>query len=214
MGGGRGALAPGPADWVRTEGRTATARQVVLVRTKEAEARLPAALRDGVALVMTVAQSKGLEFDDVFLFDFFRDSPATKGQWRALLEEGLMEHLVAECGQGGLGGQGGQGGGQESEQDAEARGQGYLRPLAADSPDRAAELTVLCEELKHLCAPAARVSAPGRGFVSPLPGAQRPPLSADTAGTRPSPGLRTTWSSPTATRSGGRPSSRCSPAWA
>lgn len=32
---------------------------------------------------MTVSQSKGLEFDDVFLVDFFHDSPADE-EWRLL----------------------------------------------------------------------------------------------------------------------------------
>eukprot|EP00951_Prasinocladus_malaysianus_P035158 scaffold360107_cov49-Prasinocladus_malaysianus.AAC.1 len=32
---------------------------------------------------MTVSQSKGLEFDDVFLVDFFQDSPAD-AEWRLL----------------------------------------------------------------------------------------------------------------------------------
>lgn len=41
--------------------------QVVLVRDLEARERLPAELKASNALIMTVGQSKGLEFDDCFL---------------------------------------------------------------------------------------------------------------------------------------------------
>lgn len=47
-------------------------------------ALLPKALRHG-ALVLTVPQSKGLEFDDVFIVNFFKDSPASS-EWRILME--------------------------------------------------------------------------------------------------------------------------------
>ena len=57
------------------------ANQAVLVRCEAAKARLPFELRNG--LVLTVEQSKGLEFDDVCLFDFFSDSPADK-EWHVL----------------------------------------------------------------------------------------------------------------------------------
>ena len=49
------------------------ANQVVLVRSEAAKARLPLFLQSG--LVLTVEESKGLEFDDVCIFDFFSDSP-------------------------------------------------------------------------------------------------------------------------------------------
>lgn len=42
---------------------------------------MPQHLRDSNVIRMTVAQSKGLEFDDVFLWDFFSGSPA---DWRPL----------------------------------------------------------------------------------------------------------------------------------
>ena len=57
------------------------AEQAVLVRCEAAKARLPFELRNG--LVLTVEQSKGLEFDDVCIFDFFSDSPADK-EWHVL----------------------------------------------------------------------------------------------------------------------------------
>ncbi len=53
------------------------ARQAVLVRSVAARQRLAREqpwLSDLGATILTVEESKGLEFDDVFLFDFFRDS--------------------------------------------------------------------------------------------------------------------------------------------
>ena len=49
------------------------ANQVVIVRSASAKKKLPPLLRSG--LVLTVEESKGLEFDDVCIFDFFADSP-------------------------------------------------------------------------------------------------------------------------------------------
>ncbi|KAL0040884.1 hypothetical protein WJX79_008605 [Trebouxia sp. C0005] len=57
------------------------AHQVVLVRNAQSVDRLPEALRNSNVIKMTVAEAKGLEFDDVFLLDFFNDSPA---EWRNL----------------------------------------------------------------------------------------------------------------------------------
>jgi hypothetical protein len=54
------------------------AQQVVLVRNEDAREALPEDLRAG--LVMTVFEAKGLEFDDVILYNFFADSPAEK-EW-------------------------------------------------------------------------------------------------------------------------------------
>jgi ATP-dependent exoDNAse (exonuclease V) beta subunit len=53
------------------------ARQAVLVRSAAARQRLALEqpwLTNMGATILTVEESKGLEFDDVFLFDFFRDS--------------------------------------------------------------------------------------------------------------------------------------------
>ena len=41
-------------------------------------------IRTSNALIMTVPQAKGLEFDDVFLFNFFQDSVADASEWRVL----------------------------------------------------------------------------------------------------------------------------------
>ena len=49
----------------------------------------------GFGLVLTVLEAKGLEFDDVFLFNFFTDSPATEDEWRAI---NSYTHSTAEAG--------------------------------------------------------------------------------------------------------------------
>ena len=48
------------------------AHQVVLVASEDSRASLPEELRQG--LVMTIYESKGLEFDDVLIYNFFKDS--------------------------------------------------------------------------------------------------------------------------------------------
>ena len=52
------------------------AHQVVLVQSKEAKDKLPLILRG--AIVLTIFESKGLEFDDVLLYNFFHDSMVRK----------------------------------------------------------------------------------------------------------------------------------------
>ena len=49
------------------------ANQVVIVRSEESKKQLPLLLQSG--LVLTVEESKGLEFDDVCVYNFFADSP-------------------------------------------------------------------------------------------------------------------------------------------
>ena len=48
------------------------AHQVILVQSKEAKENLPSSLQG--AIVLTIFESKGLEFDDVLLYNFFTDS--------------------------------------------------------------------------------------------------------------------------------------------
>ena len=48
------------------------AHQVILVQSKEAKENLPSILQG--AIVLTIFESKGLEFDDVLLYNFFTDS--------------------------------------------------------------------------------------------------------------------------------------------
>ncbi|KAL7553719.1 hypothetical protein ACHAWF_017047, partial [Thalassiosira exigua] len=52
------------------------AHQVIIVRSEEAKDELPEEFQSNKDWVMTVQQSKGLEFDDVLLYNFFTDSPA------------------------------------------------------------------------------------------------------------------------------------------
>ena len=60
--------------------------QVVLVRSEEAKRRVAAAAAELAAgLVLTVEEAKGLEFDDVCIWNFFTDSPADK-EWYTLYE--------------------------------------------------------------------------------------------------------------------------------
>ncbi|KAJ3997585.1 hypothetical protein F5050DRAFT_1750599 [Lentinula boryana] len=61
------------------------AHQCILVRNEAARDRLKSKLGDGVGLIMTIYDSKGLEFNDVLLYDFFGDSPAKISQWRLIL---------------------------------------------------------------------------------------------------------------------------------
>lgn len=61
------------------------AHQVLLVRSQESKERLPPPLDRTGGCILTVPQSKGLEFDDVFLLNFFTHSPA-KEEWRVLLQ--------------------------------------------------------------------------------------------------------------------------------
>ena len=55
---------------------------MVLVRDQAAKDSLPPELQS--ALTLTIFESKGLEFDDVFLFNFFSDSPADERTWRVI----------------------------------------------------------------------------------------------------------------------------------
>ena len=48
------------------------AHQVIIVQSEDAKRTLPSELQAGIAL--TVFEAKGLEFDDVLLYDFFKDS--------------------------------------------------------------------------------------------------------------------------------------------
>ncbi|KAF9033219.1 hypothetical protein BDZ89DRAFT_983953 [Hymenopellis radicata] len=60
------------------------AQQCILVRNEAAKERL---LKDvgEVGLVLTIYESKGLEFNDVLLYDFFGDSVVGSSTWRVVL---------------------------------------------------------------------------------------------------------------------------------
>ncbi|XP_019393683.1 PREDICTED: TPR and ankyrin repeat-containing protein 1 isoform X1 [Crocodylus porosus] len=57
------------------------AHQVILVVNEMAKEKIPEEL--GLALVLTVYEAKGLEFDDVLLYNFFTDSEAYK-EWKII----------------------------------------------------------------------------------------------------------------------------------
>ena len=56
--------------------------QVIIVRSQEDKDRLPSELKG--ALCLTVYEVKGLEFDDVLLYNFFAGSEVPESQWRIL----------------------------------------------------------------------------------------------------------------------------------
>ena len=58
------------------------AHQVLLMRTQASKDKLPSFF-DGI-LATTILEAKGLEFDDVFLWNFVTDSTAAQ-EWRILL---------------------------------------------------------------------------------------------------------------------------------
>ncbi|KAG7450840.1 uncharacterized protein BT62DRAFT_1001654 [Guyanagaster necrorhizus] len=59
-------------------------QQCIIVRNETAKKRLQEQVGE-VGLVLTVYESKGLEFNDVLIYDFFADSPAGPAQWRVVL---------------------------------------------------------------------------------------------------------------------------------
>lgn len=59
-------------------------QQIVIVRDKKIQHDLQTKLGNG-SLVFTILQSKGMEYDDVFLFDFFSSSPCLSS-YRSLEE--------------------------------------------------------------------------------------------------------------------------------
>jgi superfamily I DNA/RNA helicase len=75
------------------------ASQVILVRTQEAKDELPDAFKE--CLMLTILESKGLEFDTVFLWNFWTDSRADD-EWRLALtalvedDEERMAELSAQ----------------------------------------------------------------------------------------------------------------------
>ncbi|KZP05197.1 hypothetical protein FIBSPDRAFT_843218 [Athelia psychrophila] len=60
------------------------AQQCILVRDDRARDKLRAEVGD-IGLIMTLYESKGLEFNDVLLYNFFEDSTADLSQWRVVL---------------------------------------------------------------------------------------------------------------------------------
>ncbi|KAJ7171712.1 hypothetical protein C8R43DRAFT_1231226 [Mycena crocata] len=60
------------------------AQQCILVRDDAAREKLRDQVGD-IGLIMTLYESKGLEFNDVLLYNFFEDSTVGEAQWRVVL---------------------------------------------------------------------------------------------------------------------------------
>ena len=60
--------------------------QVILVRDQKSKEKIPSILQH--ALCLTIYEAKGLEFDDVILFNFFADSTMEANKW------GILNHLL------------------------------------------------------------------------------------------------------------------------
>ncbi|KAG9121518.1 hypothetical protein FRC07_002483 [Ceratobasidium sp. 392] len=67
------------------------AQQAILVRNAEAAEQLDARLQ-GLCNVLPIMDSKGLEFDDVLIYDFFSKSPAPSSAWDHLLGNARGNH--------------------------------------------------------------------------------------------------------------------------
>ncbi|KAH7101458.1 hypothetical protein BKA62DRAFT_176919 [Auriculariales sp. MPI-PUGE-AT-0066] len=68
------------------------AHQCIIVRHEAAKAWLEETFGE-VANILTVFEAKGLEFDDVLIFDFFHDSTVSDKQWRVILN--ALPHPVS-----------------------------------------------------------------------------------------------------------------------
>ncbi|XP_060067394.1 TPR and ankyrin repeat-containing protein 1-like [Ylistrum balloti] len=117
------------------------AHQAILVVDEAARDNIPEELQLG--LILTIYEAKGLEFDDILLYNFFKDSQANK-EWRVITK--YLEELA-------IGTQGAKGGSLPSHQeslveiDAEVLQQ-TNRPRALEFD--ASLHKVLNSELKHL----------------------------------------------------------------
>ena len=58
------------------------ANQVVIVRDQSVKSKLPEFMQN--MLCLTVYESKGLEFEDVILYNFFTSGQIPKEQWKLL----------------------------------------------------------------------------------------------------------------------------------
>ncbi|KAG9040943.1 hypothetical protein FS837_012934, partial [Tulasnella sp. UAMH 9824] len=61
------------------------AMKVIIARDEDTAAKLRDEIKQA-AIVLTLYESKGMEFDDVLLYNFFADSSATEANWRALFQ--------------------------------------------------------------------------------------------------------------------------------
>ncbi|BFZ21228.1 hypothetical protein BsWGS_24267 [Bradybaena similaris] len=110
------------------------AHQAILVVNEKAKAELPEELGHGI--VLTIFESKGLEFDDILIYNFFKDSHAKK-EWRVVTDF-LIKSVKAEATRDSMNGL--------VEIDADVLAQNKTRPLQFD----ATQHKILNSELKHL----------------------------------------------------------------
>ena len=68
------------------------AHQVIIVQSEEAKKALPDVLKAGI--VLTVFEAKGLEFDDVLLYNFFADSKASELSVYCVVQHEKKCHIV------------------------------------------------------------------------------------------------------------------------
>ncbi|CAD8158245.1 unnamed protein product [Paramecium octaurelia] len=68
--------------------------QAIIVKDQESKDKLPQELQN--ALVLTIYEAKGLEFDDVILFNFFNDCSTTIEDWKQLNELEVQSNYMTE----------------------------------------------------------------------------------------------------------------------
>ena len=118
------------------------AHQAVLVRNQAAKERLPQEFAS--ALKLTIFEAKGLEFDDVFVVDFFEDSPADERTWRVVTGCWEARPTPAEAAAGAHASAA-----HQAVQDGAALG--FDRPTRGAEPFDAVRHSLLNEELKMFC---------------------------------------------------------------
>ncbi|CAD8065005.1 unnamed protein product [Paramecium primaurelia] len=68
--------------------------QVVLVKDQESKKNIPSILQH--ALVLTIYEAKGLEFDDVILYNFFQDHFIGDSQWKLLQTCDVVDEEISK----------------------------------------------------------------------------------------------------------------------
>ncbi|CAD8153493.1 unnamed protein product [Paramecium pentaurelia] len=68
--------------------------QAIIVKDQESKGKLPQELQN--ALVLTIYEAKGLEFDDVILYNFFNDCTTSLEEWRSLNELEVQSVYMSE----------------------------------------------------------------------------------------------------------------------
>jgi len=139
------------------------AHQAVLVRNQAAKERLPQEFAS--ALKLTIFEAKGLEFDDVFVVDFFEDSPADERTWRVVTGCWEARPTPAEAAAGApppAAAGAHASAAHQAVQDGAALG--FDRPTRGAEPFDAVRHSLLNEELKMFCdrPSATRTSDPHR----------------------------------------------------